>query len=301
MIPVVARTASPLRTGWREALPAQRAAAGVGLALVAVGLLQGLLWLLLGGSAEGPLSWRKPVTFGISFGITTLTLAWVSSHLALPRRWVTASLVVVAAANTCEVTWVTLQHARGVPSHFNQETSLDGALFIANGVAIAATVAVIAVYTVCSFVRPSAPPALALGLRVGLLLLLVSMATGVWMILREMAFGLPPTQVAPGGSVKALHAVGMHGLQVVAVLAWVLSSVAVPEASRVRLVATAAAGYVLLTGSVAVLTLSGASPLGGGAGGWTVRLLAVALVAGPWSVAAVAAGAALRDGRHRDG
>lgn len=241
------------------------------------------LWLVLGGSSQGPLSWRKPTTFGISFGLTTITLAWVSSCIALSRRWVAGSVLAVAAANTSEVAWVSVQHARGVASHFNDSTALDGALFLANGGAIVVTVAVIALYAVCSFTRLEAAASLALGLRVGLVVLLVSMAAGVWMIVRGMAFELEPTQVAGGGSIKALHAVGMHGVQVVGGLGWVLSCVGLAEASRLRMVASAAVGYVLLTVTVGALTLAGAAPLGGGAVGWAALLLALGLVLVPWS------------------
>ncbi len=286
----VLRMRSSVRLGWRHAQPAQRSAVLVGAALVAVGLVHGVLWLVLGGSAQGPLSWRKPTTFGISFGVTTITLAWVSPYLALPRRWVSGSVLAVAAANTYEVAWVSLQHARGVASHFNDSTALDGALFLVAGVAIGVTFAVIALYTVCSFtrLRQTASASLALGLRVGLIVLLVSMAAGAWMIVRGMAFQLEPTQVAGEGSIKSLHAVGMHGVQVVGILGWVLSSVAMAEVARLRLVAAAAVGYVLLTVTVGVLTLAGAPPLGGGALGWVALLLALGLVVAPWSVTLVA-------------
>ena len=35
-----------------------------------------------GGLWEGPVSWRRPVTFGLAFGLTLATLSWVSAIMA---------------------------------------------------------------------------------------------------------------------------------------------------------------------------------------------------------------------------
>ena len=42
--------------------------------LMVSGLFHGLVYLVDGGGWDGPLSWRKPTVFGLSFGITLLTL-----------------------------------------------------------------------------------------------------------------------------------------------------------------------------------------------------------------------------------
>ena len=71
---------------WRQAGPAQRFASWVGGALVLVGLGHLAVWLVVGGAWQGPVSFRKPTTFGISFGLTTITLAWVTGHLQITDR-----------------------------------------------------------------------------------------------------------------------------------------------------------------------------------------------------------------------
>lgn len=219
----------------------------IGAGLVAVGLGHGLGWLFVGGPLEGPLSWRKPTTFGISFGLVTITLAWLAQFLTLSDRALRGTLGALAAANTVEVSWVSVQRARGVASHFNFDTVLDAGLFAAAGVAIAVTVGVIAVYTVRSFTSIDAAPSMALAVRVGLVVLLISMATGVWMIVRGTLLGAPATTVAPAGSIKLAHAVGMHGVQLLCALAWIGSFGAAPQATQIRRVALASAGYVVLT------------------------------------------------------
>ncbi len=111
-----------LRGLWDGAQGYQRLADLFGLALIATGLLHAAVWAVVGGSAAGPLSWRKPTTFGISFGLTTLTLGWVARFLPVRRAtgWVAACLLYASTA--LEVAWVSLQHARGVPSHCNTAT-----------------------------------------------------------------------------------------------------------------------------------------------------------------------------------
>ncbi len=47
----------------------------VGALLVSSGLFHLGVFLVDGGPWAGPLSWRKPVTFGISFGLTALAVA----------------------------------------------------------------------------------------------------------------------------------------------------------------------------------------------------------------------------------
>jgi hypothetical protein len=68
-----------LRGFWDDAPGYQRLAYLAGLALIATGLVHAGIWAVVGGSAAGPLSWRKPATFGFSFGLTTLTLGWVAA------------------------------------------------------------------------------------------------------------------------------------------------------------------------------------------------------------------------------
>jgi hypothetical protein len=137
---MLTRTVATLRGFWDDAQGYQRLAYLVGAALIAVGLIHAGFGALTGESASGPLSWRKPATFGISFGITTATLGWVALYLPIRRRigWVVSGLL--SASITFEVGWVTVQHARGVPSHFNNATPLDEALFILGAIAISVAI-----------------------------------------------------------------------------------------------------------------------------------------------------------------
>ena len=68
-----ARMWSTLLGHWRQARPQQRFAYVVGATLIAVGVGHLVAWLLVGGAWAGPVSFRKPTTFGVSFGLTTIT------------------------------------------------------------------------------------------------------------------------------------------------------------------------------------------------------------------------------------
>ncbi|RYE89910.1 MAG: hypothetical protein EOO75_11010, partial [Myxococcales bacterium] len=109
---------------------------GLALALVASGLVHVGVWAVDGGtSMAGPVSWRKPIVFGLSSGVTTLSVAWLVSLLrASPGRARWARLY--AATMALEIALIDVQRWRGVGSHFNVATPLDGAVFAAMGVLI---------------------------------------------------------------------------------------------------------------------------------------------------------------------
>jgi hypothetical protein len=57
----------------------------VAAVLFASGLFHLVVFAVDGGPWEGPVSWRKPVTFGLSFGLTLATYAWVGARLRLKK------------------------------------------------------------------------------------------------------------------------------------------------------------------------------------------------------------------------
>src|SRR6266542_5030475 len=227
-----ARMRASLLGDWQQARPAQRFAYLAGGALVLVGLAHLAAWLAVGGAWQGPVSFRKPTTFGISFGLTTITLAWVTGHLRISDRTRWLLLGPLAAADTTEVAWVSTQRWRGVASHFNFATTLDTSLFLLGAAAIAVTVTAILALTVLAFTAMRAAPSMALAVRAGLLILLVAQGVGGWMI----GHGVGPasdgvtqglTTFGAAGVMKVPHAVAMHAIQVLPGLAWLLSFAAV--------------------------------------------------------------------------
>jgi hypothetical protein len=281
---------------WRQARPWQRLGYLVGGALILVGLGHLLAWLVVGGAWAGPVSFRKPTTFGISFGLTTATLAWIAGHLRISDRTGWLLMVPLALSDTFEVVWVSLQRWRGVASHFNFDTALDSSLFVLGGAAIAVAATVILVMAVLAFTAVRASPSMALGIRAGLLLLLVAQGVGGWMI----QHGVGPagegvreglTTFGAAGVMKVPHAVGIHAIQVLPGLAWLLSFAALPERRRVALVRMAVLGYVALLVVSVLQVATGAAPFDVGVVAAALYLLGVALL----GIAFVAALLALRN------
>src|SRR6266540_4120744 len=247
--PLLGSMWASLRGFWDDAQGYQRLAYLVGVALIATGLVHAGIWAVVGGSAAGPLSWRKPMTFGMSFGLTTATLGWAAAYLPVSRRTGWAASGLLCAATTVEVAWVALQHARGVPSHFNTATTLDNSLFIMGGAAIAVTILVTAAMTLTAVTRTTAAPPMAWAIRSGLVALL------------------------------AAQAVPMHAIQVFAVLAWLLSFSGLPQRRQLWLVALAVAGYAVLFGVVLLRTADGLEPFDLRSASTAGYLIAVGLLA----------------------
>ncbi len=285
MAPVAVLMHEPV-AAWRRAGMPWRIAYVVGVVLMVVGLVHGAAWLVVGGAWEGPVSFRKPFSFGVSFGLTTITLAWVADRLELSRRAGWWLLLPLAVADSSEVLWVSVQRARGVASHFNFGTPLDNLLFtVIGGGAISVTVVVIVALTVSAFRARTDDPALTLAIRAGLLILLVAMVGGGAMIrvgTSRALQGQASDMVRWGaaGNMKVTHAIGMHGVQVLAGLALWLSAVPLAPASRVRVVWLAVAGY---TGLLVAGTIQWLDGRGLGQFGWLdgpLWLLSAAALAG---------------------
>src|SRR6266511_5952026 len=286
-----ARMRASLLGDWQQARPAQRFAYLAGGALVLVGLAHLAAWLAVGGARQGPVSFRKPTTFGISFGLTTITLAWVSGHLRLTdcTRWVL--LGPLAAADTTEVAWVSTQRWRGVASHFNFATSLDTRLFLLGAAAI--TVTVILALTVLAFTAIHATPSMALAVRAGLLVLLLARGLGGWMI----GHGVGPasdgvtqglTTFGAAGVMKVPHAVAMHAIQVLPGLAWLLAFARLAERRRLGLVAAATLGYGALVAVSLLQTAAGLAPLDLGVATAALSLLGLLLLGAAFGAALLA-------------
>ena len=237
--------------------PIERIAYVTGACLLASGVLHLGILVVSGGSWEGPLSWRKPATFGLSFGLTLMTIVWVSSFIHLRDRTRTAVLSLFAGTSVLETALITLQTWRGVPSHFNIETAFDA--WVTRGLAAGgiALVALVVGLTVAAFRTPIDPlPGMQIAVRTGFVTLCGAMATGAIMIARGMMLVFTddaPHAYATGGFLKPTHAVTMHAVLVLPALAWLLAQTQWSEERRRRLVRLAAVGYACLAVLVATI------------------------------------------------
>lgn len=94
----------------------------------------------------------------------------------------------------------------------------------------------------------------------GFIALCAAMAVGAVMIARGMALvfsGRAQEAYSTGGVLKPMHAVTMHGILVLPLLAWLVSLAAESEPQRVKIVRVAAIGYGLLIAVVTAANLIG--------------------------------------------
>jgi hypothetical protein len=225
-----------------------------GLLLVS-GVFHGIVFLIDGGSWEGPVSWRKPIVFGLSFGITLLTVSWIVGLMRMRRATGWVVLGTLAVASVLEVFLITMQRWRGVPSHFNESTPFDSAVFSAMGLLVTFVAVITVLITVRSFWPMDAPASLAWAIRIGLVLLLASQAVGVQMIAEG------GNTYGAAGALKVPHAFTLHALQVLPALALLLVVAEFTERQRLEIVALGGIGYAALIGSTMVQTYAGLAPL----------------------------------------
>lgn len=247
----------------QETTPQRRAEqlvlSAAGIILVASGCLHVLAWLADGGSLEGPVSWRKPILFGVSAGATLLSLGWVVGKMR--RR--TGDLLLtgaLAAAMLFEVGLITLQQWRGVASHFNRASAFDGTVLAwIEGLIVLVTVA-IAELTRRSFGPLRATADVALAIRGGMALLLFSCLLGFVLVAwgnHQVAAGRSPETFGAAGVMKFPHGVPMHAIQFIPIMAWLLRKTGAAESRRAQAVACAIASALAFTAFSLLQTFSG--------------------------------------------
>jgi hypothetical protein len=229
--------------------PVERMAYVVAALLVASGLFHLVVAALEPRPWDGPLSWRKAVTFGLSFGTTLAAVVWVSHSLRLSDRTRNWLLGVFTVDCVVEVTGISVQAWRHVPSHFNTETPFDTVVAMSLAVGGGVLIVVLGALAVTAFRgRIDGPASVRLALRSGFALLLAGLAAGAAMIARgEMLINEGHRQEAydTAGFLKAFHAVTLHAVLVLPALAWLASRTRLDERARTRLVAAGVGAYVL--------------------------------------------------------
>lgn len=176
--------------------------------------------------------WLKPMKFAISIAIFTITMAWLLSYLEKSRRAVSAISGLIAFTMAGEMVLITMQAMRGVRSHFNQDSAFSVAVFATMG-ALILTNTFAAGYAWFLFLRRPATieGAHLSGVRLGLVIFVVASFIGGLMVARgshsvgvpDGGPGLPIVNWSTdGGDLRVAHFVGMHALQGLPLLGWIL-------------------------------------------------------------------------------
>ncbi|HEY0453777.1 hypothetical protein [Actinophytocola sp.] len=253
-----------LRRSWDEGTRIERTAFLVGGLLFLSGLVHLVILTISGGPWTGPISLRKATTFGLSFGLTLATVAWVTHFIQLgtvARRVLLGGFTIACVVET---TLVSMQAWRGVPSHFNFSTPFDAAVAGTLAFGGMAIVALTLGFTLSAFRSVGQnSPSMRLAMRFGFVTLMVALGVGAAMI----AVGVTTSQSDPelayttAGFLKPAHAVTMHAILVIPGLAWLLTFTTWPERTRMRIVQLGAGGYLVLSVVVLVEAITKVPPL----------------------------------------
>ncbi|MGV3683563.1 MAG: hypothetical protein ACO1PM_28120 [Acidovorax sp.] len=187
--------------------------------------------------------WAKPLKFQLSIALHLLTIvwamAWMQRHcgMALPGH----KVLVVSLAITVlfEVVYITVQGARGAPSHFNRATPLEsvGASLMAGGASVlvgaSAWIGAVALWRWYRL-APSQREPMLLAIGLGFVLMFVlagytGSALGQYrgpfvQVVKDAQAGLPLTGWRTDiGDLRIAHFWGVHSMQAVPLLAWPLS------------------------------------------------------------------------------
>lgn len=190
--------------------------------------------LLLDGRTVNDVNvWIKPLKFEVSLVLYLGTLAWFWGYLApeaRESRGLRVFAMVSVALIAYEIAYIVLQSARGVGSHFNTATPVEGILFILMGLAAPVFTALAAVLGIAIARRPgpNLAPAFRLSLVLGLILttvlgtaagIAISVNGGHWVgAAATDAGGLPIFGwTREGGDLRVAHFFGLHALQILPV------------------------------------------------------------------------------------
>jgi hypothetical protein len=192
--------------------------------------------------------WLKPWKFSVSITVYVLTLAWMSRLVHRFRRTVLATAGIAAVVMIVELVIIVGQAARGRASHFNTQTPLDARLWAIMGQIILLVWVATLVLALLLLRERIAGAGLAAGLHWGPGVTLVGMLSAAFMVeplnrWAEARVGGPPSAATGSHTIGALdggpglpllgwstvagdlrigHFVGLHALQLLPLLGWLL-------------------------------------------------------------------------------
>ena len=202
--------------------------------------------------------WSKPMKFAASIAIFLFTVAWFMGYITGPR-WAKRTISIGASvAMIAEIVCITGQSARGTTSHFNIATPLDNVVFSMMGAMITFNLLLMVGLLVLFFTRQRPlSPAYLWGIRFGLGLFCLASLQGFTMVAHmghavgrtdagperllaeiEIVNGAPVAKIealadggpglplanfsTEGGDLRVAHAAGLHALQILPILGFLI-------------------------------------------------------------------------------
>lgn len=191
---------------------------GLGILHIPIQMSTDLSW-------DSPSSFRKPILFGISTGLTLGSLLLLLDDLRPDpwdgplRTWLCVSLV-------AEVLLITLQAWRHVPSHFNRDTAVDTAVELSMLVCILFAMLCILALTYRSMQQNAfgdVSPARAIAQQTGMIFLTISCFLGIAITIignYQMFRGGSTEIYASKGVLKFPHGAVLHAIQTLVAWSW---------------------------------------------------------------------------------
>jgi hypothetical protein len=211
--------------------------------------------------------WIKPMKFAISIAIFLATIAWFMPELGARRRaqrWIGLTMVTTMVI---EIVAIAGQAARGTTSHFNESSPFNGLVFGIMGTAI--TINTIATAVMLVLLRRDTPAerrGYLWGMRLGMALFVVGSLLG-FVIVTNRGHSVPGPDGGPGlpfvnwaldqGDLRVAHFVGLHALQVLPLLGFLLDRRHAAPALRTAAVSAVALVWLAVMATTLGLALRG--------------------------------------------
>lgn len=212
--------------------------------------------------------WIKPAKFEISLWMFLWSIAWfmpesrATGRMRAFVRW-TPPLVM-----TTEIALIIMQSFRGTTSHFNHTSPLNDAIFGIMGLMI--TVNTAAMLALLISLRREAPPESTgyfWGVRLGLAIFILASLQG-FVIVANDAHTIPAPDGGPGlpfvnwsterGDLRIAHFFGMHALQALPLLGYVLDRApGSPSTTRRNLITVAGIAWIVAMAGLLAIALNG--------------------------------------------
>ena len=177
--------------------------------------------------------WVKPLKFGLSGAIYIFTLGYLTTLYPFSERkkkWISNT---VAWTLLLEILIIAIQAARGVQSHYNTSSTLDGLLFLAMGVLIGINVIIMLLFIIESVrLKMSVSKPMQWAIFFGWCIVFFGSWVGGQMIgqlghnvgVADGGEGIPLLNWSTvAGDLRIAHFFGIHGLQIVPLFAFLLN------------------------------------------------------------------------------
>ena len=213
----------------------------------------------------GSVSFRKPVTFAISFALLAAAIWWTLDRLPHRSRLGWGLTIPLVIGSVIETGLITLQSWRGVASHFNVAEAFDGTVFSLMGITIIIVSLALVGITIWTFVEGPQDRSTRLAVRAGLVMVVLGLGLGMFLIQAGFEFlertGSIPESLSVGtaGVAKFPHAVAFHGVQFLILV--VIAGGRVSQATRHTMTRLGVASYSLVLAWATLHTNQGRAPL----------------------------------------